>query len=180
MILNASGNADQAKAVNAQIPKTVAPVTISEFAVLEAAAPQKPALQLALNTLPVSSGKVLPVPQISMNGLQFRQGLQMTGNASQRYVLNGNWQWFRADVGIDDRCSAHSGVQFRIFGDGRLLFSSGLIKAPAVVKPELDVRGVRELELRTVSSDKAAASACANWANAMLTGYEGDSASRKE
>ena len=180
MILNASGNADQAKAVNAQIPKTVAPVTISEFAVLEAAAPQKPALQLALNTLPVSGGKVLPVPQISMNGLQFRQGLQMTGNASQRYTLNGNWQWFRADVGIDDRCSAHSGVQFRIFGDGRLLFSSGLIKAPAVVKPELDVRGVRELELRTVSSDKAAASACANWANAMLTGYEGDSASRKD
>lgn len=47
------------------------------------------------------------------------------------------------------------------------MFDSGLITPPAVVKPELDVRGVRVLRLATAGGG---ADACANWANASLTG----------
>jgi hypothetical protein len=78
---------------------------------------------------------------------------------------------FRADVGIDDSCRRGGGLQFEVYGDGRLLYASGVVNAPTVVKPELDIRGIRELSLRTSASS---ATACGNWANAALTGFDGD------
>ena len=49
---------------------------------------------------------------------------------------------------------------------------SGLVQAPGVVKPELDVRGVRRLSLRTLGAQST--QGCGNWANAVLIGQEGD------
>jgi hypothetical protein len=52
------------------------------------------------------------------------------------------------------------------------------VRAPAVVKPELDVRGLQRLSLRTLGAQGAKpAQACGNWANALLIGQEGDTAS---
>jgi len=64
-----------------------------------------------------------------------------------------------------------------VWGDDRLLYDSGLVKAPAVVKPELDVRGLQRLSLRTLGAQgKQPAQVCGNWANAALIGQEGDTA----
>ena len=57
----------------------------------------------------------------------------------------------------------------------RLLYDSGLVKAPGVVKPELDVRGLKTLSLRTLGAQSPAV--CGNWANAALIGQEGDAVS---
>ncbi len=110
---------------------------------------------------------------LQMNGLKFRQGLGVAGHSRLDYTLTGHWQLFRADVGIDDSCRQHGSVQFQIYGDDQLLFDSGTLQAPAVVKPELDIRGIKLLSLRTVAgNDKV----CANWANATLLGFAGDQA----
>ena len=84
------------------------------------------------------------------------------------YQLTGQWRLLRADVGIDDSCRDKGGVQFQIFGDDKLLYDSGLVQAPAVVKPELDIRGIRLLSLRTTGGKSGV---CANWANASVLGY---------
>ena len=69
-------------------------------------------------------------------------------------------------------------MQFQVWGDDRLLYDSGLVKAPGVVKPELDVRGLHRLSLRTLGAQGARpAQVCGNWANALLIGQEGDTAS---
>jgi len=49
------------------------------------------------------------------------------------------------------------------------------LQAPAVVKPELDVRGIAQLELRSLAleGNPAAMQVCGNWANAALIGQEG-------
>ncbi len=110
---------------------------------------------------------------MQMNGLQFSKGLGVGANSQLDFALAGNWQLFRADLGIDDSCKTAGSVQFQIYGDGKLLFDSGTLEAPAVVKPELDIRDIRRLSLRTVAgSDRI----CANWANASLIGFAGDSA----
>lgn len=171
------------KAYNAFNPVVVTPVTISEFSLLEQAAPNKPAQQRYLSDLAsqaknpavrtdaayAKSAKTI----MQMNGLQFRKGLGVAGNTQLDYQLQGNWHTFRADVGIDDSCRQLGGLQFQVYGDGKLLFDSGLIQAPAVVKPELDIRGINKLSLRTVGKKPEV---CGNWANAVLLGYEGDSA----
>ena len=99
----------------------------------------------------------------------------MTDARDITYRLQGSWQTFRADVGIDDACRQNGGLQFQVYGDGRLLFDSGLIVAPAVVKPELDIRGVKVLRLTTTGvKKKISAAVCANWANATVIGFRGD------
>ena len=65
-------------------------------------------------------------------------------------------------------------MNFQVFADNKLLFDSGEITPPTVVKPELDIRGVKQLSLRTYSQDATQQVACANWANAQVIGFEGD------
>lgn len=178
-----------AKAFNALLPKVVTPITISEFRVLQQPLPDKPRQQLYLSDVKarLSQNSRGPVElnsanggrsakdggPLQMNGLKFRQGLGVAGHSRLDYALSGHWQLFRADVGIDDSCRQHGSVQFRIYGDDQLLFDSGTLQAPAVVKPELDIRGIKLLSLRTVAgNDKV----CANWANASLLGFAGDQA----
>jgi hypothetical protein len=113
-----------------------------------------------------------------MNGLHFRRGLGVNASSRIDLQLGGNWHLLRADLGIDDQCRAAGGMQFQVWGDDRLLYDSGLVKAPGVVKPELDVRGLRRLSLRTLGAQgDRPAQVCGNWANAALIGQEGDTAS---
>ncbi|WMW81527.1 glycoside hydrolase family 31 protein [Undibacterium cyanobacteriorum] len=185
-----AGNAP--RAYNAFTPIVVPPVTISEFHLLEQQNPDKPALQSALSDFPFAAAKGTVVAKdkvmigkvanatkhetmMQMNGLKFRKGLGVSDVSEITYRLQGNWQIFRADVGIDDACRQNGGLQFQVYGDGKLLFDSGLIEAPAVVKPELDIRGISKLSLRTTGvKAKAKAPVCANWANATVIGFAGD------
>lgn len=173
-----------AQAYNALLPKVVTPIAISEFHVLQQPVPAGERVQLLLAQQQAvhSDNSLGPVErdqsnggaaandgsQMSMNGLKFSKGLGVAGNSRIDYRLTGNWQLLRADLGIDDSCRAHGGLQFRIFGDDKLLYDSGLVQAPAVVKPELDIRGVRLLSLRTTGGQPGV---CANWANAAVLGY---------
>ncbi len=183
-MVTASTAEPSAKAFNAFLPLQVNPVTISEFRVLTAPAPNRPRQQLYLSDLNVGTvARDQPAgakgQPMQMNGLKFRKGLGVSAASQVSYHLSGDWQLFRADVGIDDRCRHAGGLQFQVLGDGKLLFDSGLVQAPAVVKPELDMRGIGQLTLRTLGAKgKDASHVCANWANAMLLGFEGDKAGK--
>jgi len=169
-----------AKAFNALVPSEVEPIALSEFHVLEhraaegAAEQQRylselPALGAARRDRPASAA-----PQMRMNGLQFHKGLGVGASSRLDFSLSGSWNVFRADLGVDDSCRSFGGLQFQVWGDGRLLYDSGLVQAPAVVKPELDVRGLQRLSLRTLGATGSQAhKVCANWANASLLGLEG-------
>ncbi|MFZ6733671.1 TIM-barrel domain-containing protein [Undibacterium sp. Ji42W] len=206
MVLTSTGDAKPAKAYNAFNPVVISPITISEFSILEKPAPDKARLQTYLsdavaNTrkggkasyakdLAYSTGSTKPVKgevntqssmqsNMKMNGLLFRKGLGVAGNSEIDYQLKGDWQTFRADVGIDDSCRNHGGLQFQVWGDDKLLFDSGLIIAPAVVKPELDIRGISKLKLKTTGVKATSkAEVCANWANASVIGFVGDGVGR--
>ena len=172
---------------NAFVADAVAPITISEFHILQPELPNKPKQTLYLSDAPAAlsqnslgavkkdfaspDAKETHVP-MKMNGLTFHKGLGVNDKSRVDCQLSGYWQLFRADIGIDDSCRKYGGVSFQVYGDDKLLFNSGLITAPAVVKPELDVRGIHKLSLRVVGANKAI---CANWTNAMLIGFEGDS-----
>lgn len=174
----------KAQAYNALLPKVVTPIAISEFRVLQQPEPKGERVQLYLAEQKAarSDNQRGPVERnqsnggkaandgtvMSMNGLKFTKGLGVSGQSRLDYQLTGQWQLLRADVGIDDSCRAHGGVHFQIYGDDKLLYDSGLVQAPAVVKPELDIRGIEQLSLRTTDGQ---AKVCANWANASVLGF---------
>ncbi|MDE2407920.1 MAG: NPCBM/NEW2 domain-containing protein, partial [Xanthomonadaceae bacterium] len=178
MVTAAQGGA--ARAVDAQQPRDVGPITLSTFHILEHAASERPPQQRYLSELPLPAALAARVArdhafggkaEMRMNSLQFRRGLGVGPASTIDVKLDGSWHTLRADLGIDDTCRAAGGMQFQVWGDGRLLYDSGLVKAPGVVKPELDIRGLRGLRLRTLGAQSP--QVCGNWANAVLLGQEG-------
>ncbi|WP_374580155.1 TIM-barrel domain-containing protein [Pseudoduganella sp.] len=172
-----------AKAVNALQPLEVGPIALSTFRIQEHRAREGGELQSFLSDLPMPKGVGRDRPadtgkgrgkEMRMNGLWFRKGLGVGAASRIDLQLEGNWNLLRADLGVDDSCRSAGGLQFQVWSGERLLYDSGLVNAPAVVKPEIDVRGLRQLSLRTLGARGAQpAQVCGNWANAVLLGTEG-------
>ena len=168
-----------AKAINAMQPAEVGPIALSTFRILEHRAKEGAEQQSFLSDLPLPQGVGRDRPagkgkEMRMNGLWFRKGLGVGPANRIDLQLAGNWNLLRADLGVDDSCRSAGGLQFQVWSGDRLLYDSGLVTAPAVVKPEIDVRGLRQLSLRTLGARGAQpAQVCGNWANAVLIGTEG-------
>ncbi|MDL2353757.1 MAG: glycoside hydrolase family 31 protein [Pseudomonadota bacterium] len=172
------------RAFNAVVPTDIAPIALSEFHVMEHQLADAPEVQRYLSELPLPKtiGRDKPAAiaaglkasEMRMNGLWFHKGLGVGPSSRIDLQLSGNWKLLRADLGVDDSCRLAGGLQFQVWSGERLLYDSGLIAAPAVVKPELDVRGLTQLSLRTLGAHGARpAQVCGNWANAALIGTEG-------
>ncbi|SDI08910.1 TIM-barrel domain-containing protein [Janthinobacterium sp. YR213] len=178
-MVTAAQGAPVARAFDAALATDVAPVTLSEFRVLEHRVAEGAEVQRYLSdlALPKSIAKDRPAgkaAEMRMNGLWFRKGLGVGPVSRIDLQLAGNWNLLRADLGVDDSCRSAGGLQFQVWSGERLLYDSGLVTAPGVVKPEIDVRGLSQLSLRTLGARGArAAQVCGNWANAVLTGTEG-------
>ncbi|HEY1090346.1 MAG TPA: NPCBM/NEW2 domain-containing protein, partial [Burkholderiaceae bacterium] len=181
-MVTAAQAAAPARAFDAAQPMEVGPIALSEFRVLEHRPTQRPESQRYLSDLglPASIARDKPkssAKEMRMNGLLFRKGLGMGSSGRIDIAIKGDWHLLRADLGVDDSCRAAGGLQFQVWSGARLLYDSGLVQAPAVVKPEIDVRGLTRLSLRTLGArGHQPAAVCGNWANAVLIGMEGDSA----
>jgi alpha-glucosidase (family GH31 glycosyl hydrolase) len=171
-----------AQAYNAAVPSEVSPITLSEFRVLEHRTPEGAEQQQYLSDLALPRGVARDKPngnaaEMRMNGLRFRKGLGVGAASRFDLQLQGGWSLLRADLGVDDSCRNAGGLQFQIWSGEHLLYDSGFVTAPAVVKPEIDVRGLSQLSLRTLGArGSQPAQVCGNWANAVLTGTEGATA----
>ncbi|MEI6894862.1 MAG: TIM-barrel domain-containing protein [Colwellia sp.] len=158
----------------------VKPITISKFSLIEYQLPKTEKHNFYLSSLTpsytdeslskikVSLAHSTDHRKMSMNGLKFNRGLGVRGNSRVDYKLPKDAQLFRADIGIDDSCKAKGEISFQVYGDGKLLFNSGLIKAPTVIKPEIDIRTLNTISLRSHGDN----SSCANWANAVIIGFQ--------
>lgn len=172
MVLAAGGGG---RPIDALAPASVGNVTISEFRLHEFTVPEGRSVKRAASDFTwkpvgVAADKVRVADAarpLSMNGLAFTKGFATAGDARIDITLTGFPLLFRADLGIDDACKLAGATHFQIWGDDRLLFDSGAISAPAVVKPEVDIRGLKRLSLRTIGGGAAL---CANWANATVVG----------
>lgn len=177
-----AAGAPAARAFNAAAASEVAPITLSEFRVMAYQQKEGPEQQQFLSDLALPKNIARDKPargkEMRMNGLWFRKGLGVSANSRIDLQLAGNWNLLRADLGVDDSCRTAGGLQFQVWSGERLLYDSGLITAPAVVKPEIDVRGLSQISLRTLGARGARPEqVCGNWANAVLLGTEGSTVS---
>ncbi|MRW88377.1 DUF5110 domain-containing protein [Duganella sp. FT80W] len=175
-----AANAPSARAFNAAVASDVGPITLSTFHVMAHESKEGAELQQFLSDLALPKGvnrdKPLHGSEMRMNGLKFRKGLGVGPSSRVDLQLAGEWSLLRADLGVDDSCRSAGGLQFQVWSGERLLYDSGLINAPAVVKPEIDVRGLTSISLRTLGArGSKPAQVCGNWANAALIGTEGAS-----
>jgi alpha-glucosidase (family GH31 glycosyl hydrolase) len=163
MVLGASDL--EGESYDALAPVRVSPMTISEFHLLERAIPAGP--QVTTSLVGITGRDSSPV---RMNGLNFSRGLSVTGNSRLDFKLEGDWHTLRAEAGIDDAYTGKGTVRFQLWGDNRLLWDSGTVSSPLIVKPILDIRGITSLELRTIASEQ---NLLADWADIKVEGFAG-------
>lgn len=106
--------------------------------------------------------------QISIAGIQYKQGLGCQTSSRIMYRLNGNAGRFHAVIGIDDEYKGDAKAQFKVYdGDyfgGQILFDSGKVGKGAAVEVDVDVKGVKYILLTIDGNDVAA-----DWADAKVS-----------
>jgi alpha-galactosidase len=110
-----------------------------------------------------------------IGGQAFDHGLGVHSHFSWWLDLSGKGQRFTASVGIDDEVrsdpySAGARVEFKVFGDGKVLFDSGIMKAGDAPKPvDVNLAGVQTLMLQLASTTGSINYSHGDWADAKIS-----------
>lgn len=86
---------------------------------------------------------------LTIAGKTFERGFATHSVSSLLILLDGKATTFNAQVGIDDEVKGHdAAVEFELYGDGKKLWSSGLMRLGDAAKPcSVKLSGVKKLEL---------------------------------
>lgn len=111
---------------------------------------------------------------LTLGGQQFATGLGTYASSQVAYYLGGRCRTFDTTMGIDDEVlgitwpgsqNVRGTARFLLYGDGRLLFDSGLLRmGQPPARAVVDVRGVRELKLVDHSGGDGNFADHADWA----------------
>ena len=107
---------------------------------------------------------------LTVGGKAFARGVGVHANSTLPLDLRGQALRFEALVGVDDEPKTNPGtVEFLVRGDGQVLWSSGKVQGGQPAQPvEVDVRGVKLLELCVTDGGDGIDSDHADWLNARL------------
>jgi len=107
-------------------------------------------------------------------GREFERGLGTHADSSVRFRLHGKARRFHAFVGVDDEVgSSPASVEFQIYGDGRLLWKSGVLRAGEPAKEVVrNMKGLDIVTLVVTGADDGINFDHADWADAYFE-YEG-------
>ncbi len=100
----------------------------------------------------------------------FERGFATHSVSSLLIMLEGKATRFTARVGIDDEVSGHEpAVEFEIYGDGKKLWSSGLMRLGDSARPcSVQLNGVQKLELVVTDGGNGDYYDHANWVDAKF------------
>lgn len=105
---------------------------------------------------------------ITLNGEEYSRGLGTHANSTIVYNLDGKYERFLSDIGIDDEAGNNGSVIFNVSLDGKQIYTSGLMTGLSANKSiDLSVLGGKQLTL-SVSQDADNGADHASWGGARL------------
>jgi alpha-galactosidase len=112
--------------------------------------------------------------ELSIGGQKFAHGLGTHANSTFRISLGGKAERFTASVGVDDETAGQGSVAFRVVGDNKTLWESGVMRGGAAAKPvSVDLAGVQTLLLAVGDAGDGMDFDHADWADATLAMTQG-------
>jgi alpha-galactosidase len=106
---------------------------------------------------------------ITLDGVAYPKGIGTHARSGIEYDLGGVCTRFQAKVGIDDESSSNGSVNFEVFADGALIYTSGVMTGSTTAKSvDLDMTGVRRLTLGVDDADDGNSNDHSDWANAIV------------
>jgi len=109
-----------------------------------------------------------------IDGKRYERGFGTHANSTLRIRLNGKGERFSAIVGIDDEVGQRGSANFKVVGDGKTLWESGLLRGGDPAKEaSVDLRGVSTLILLVDDADGDINYDHGDWADAKISMSEG-------
>lgn len=107
---------------------------------------------------------------LTIAGKNFERGFGSHSESSLLILLNGNAKSFMAMVGIDDEVAGHQpAAEFIVIGDGKKLWSSGVMRLGDAAKPcTVNLMGIKKLELLVSDGGNGNYYDHVNWADAKF------------
>ena len=106
---------------------------------------------------------------ISLGGRVYERGLGVHSRTELTFAIDGVYEMFVATIGIDDSVRPRGSVVFRVVGDGRVLYDSGVVTGKdEPVDIRVDVTDVKRLRLIVDFGEGLDLADHANWADARL------------
>jgi hypothetical protein len=139
-----------------------------------AAAAELPLAKLKLRGMSAGWGRPAADRSVDSNplrigGVAYSSGVGTHATSELAVRLNGATR-FRSAVGVDDETGGKGSVEFRVLGDGKPLWSSGVMKGGDAAKTlDLDVAAYRELGLVVTDAGDGIGFDHADWADARFT-----------
>jgi alpha-galactosidase len=104
---------------------------------------------------------------ISIGGRTFDKGVGTHAVSELLVMLDGKVERFKAFVGVDDGAGRRGTVRFMVYGDGKRLFDSGVMKGGQEAKAvDVPLAGVRRVMLMATSAGDGTDFDHADWAQA--------------
>ena len=85
------------------------------------------------------------------------------------FPVAGQWKKFAASVGLNTGALAQGSAVFTVWGDGRELHRTPILRAGERREIELDITGVKELELRAEGGEGHPHNSWAIWADPVVS-----------
>ena len=107
---------------------------------------------------------------LSLRGRLVPSGLGVASGTTQRWQLNGEYQQFRATVGIDGAAQGAGSVYFQVLVDGAVAWQSERLTGTSdpVEIPSVDLTDADELSLVVEFADRGNVLDYANWCEPVL------------
>jgi alpha-galactosidase len=111
---------------------------------------------------------------LSIAGQRFSRGVGTHAVSVLWVTVNGGADRFQAFAGVDDSAKGDGSVIFKIIGDGKLLWKSGVMRhGQRASRIDVDLRGVKQLVLHVGDAGDGIGGDHADWADAkFLVGGE--------
>jgi alpha-galactosidase len=111
---------------------------------------------------------------LSLDGKRFEHGLGTHANSTFHIALGGNGDRFTATVGVDDEVDKKGSVVFKVIGDGKTLWDSGVLRGGDPAKEvAVALEGVKVLVLAVGDAGDGIDHDHADWADARIVMKEG-------
>jgi alpha-galactosidase len=110
---------------------------------------------------------------LTLNGVSYPKGFGAHAPSAIEFRPNGSCSTFTADIGVDDEVGGLGSVLFQVWGDGRMLYESGVMTGSTPTERiSVNVSGVRSVRLQLVANDSTSDDH-GDWADARLACPEG-------
>ena len=111
---------------------------------------------------------------IMIDGKRFEHGVGTHANSTFRIALGGKGERFTATVGVDDEIGQSGSVVFKVAGDGKTLWESGVLRGGDPAKEvSVALNGVKILLLTVGDAGDGMNYDHADWADAKIVMTEG-------